>query len=100
MKRLVFTLVMILGLGLTSATGALANNDGRVPADECSDNPVAVGQPPDPFGAVNATDIVDIVTGEPNPVDGPASGNNPGVSTGARGQVNATTSPGQCTSNP
>lgn len=70
------------------AVPAFANNDPVAPGDECSGNPVAIGQPPDPFNATNATDIVDIVTGTPNPVDGPASLNNPGESTGAEGQTN------------
>ncbi|MBI4491413.1 MAG: hypothetical protein HY690_01295 [Chloroflexi bacterium] len=73
-------------LALVSVVGAAANNDPKSPGDDCSGNPVAIGQPPDPFGAPNATDIVDIVRGTPNPVDGPASANNPGVATGARGQ--------------
>lgn len=42
---------------------ALANNDGTVPADDCSGNPNVVGQP---FG-INATDQ------GPAPVTGPAS---------------------------
>ena len=83
-------ILLILALALTLTLGfsslASANNDGRVPADERSGNPVAVGQPPDPFGATNATDIVDLVTGRNNPVDAPASANNPGASTGARGE--------------
>jgi glutamate-1-semialdehyde 2,1-aminomutase len=57
-------------------------------AGTLSGNPVAIGQPPDPFGATNATDIVDIVRGVSNPVDGPASSNNPGESEGAQGQAN------------
>lgn len=70
-----------------TAVPTLANNDPKVPGDDCSGNVNAIGQPPDPFGATNATDIVDIVTGQSNPVDGPASDNNPGESTGAEGQA-------------
>ena len=62
---------------LALATPAQAINDGRVPADECSDNPNAVGTP----------------GGNQNPglantdqVGPPASANNPGRSTGARGE--------------
>ena len=62
---------------LALAAPAQAINDGRVPADECSDNPNAVGTP----------------GGGPNPglantdqVGPPASANNPGRSTGARGE--------------
>ncbi|MBI2940443.1 MAG: hypothetical protein HYY04_08390 [Chloroflexi bacterium] len=99
-KRIAFTLMLVAGLILASVSPALANNDPTVPADECSGNPAVVGQPPDPFGAVNATDIVDIVRGVPNPVDAAASRNNPGVSTGAKGQLKASASPGRCTENP
>ncbi len=83
-------LVAIVGgyLLVGAALPALANNDPKSPGDDCSGNPNAIGQPPDPFGATNATDIVDIIRGVPNPVDGPASANNPGVSTGAMGQQN------------
>jgi hypothetical protein len=63
---------------LALAAPAHAINDGLVPADECSDNPNAVGTP----------------GGEPNPglanndqVDPPASRNNPSDrSPGARGE--------------
>jgi hypothetical protein len=79
-------LVLAVGMLAFPATAA-ANNDPVVPADDCSGNPVAVGQP-GVFGSVNATDIVDILRGAPNPVDGPASANNPGVSTGAKGAGN------------
>ena len=77
-----------------TALPALANNDPRVPGNECSQNDVAVGQPglggladnaqaDLPFdGVANATDI------GPSPVAGPASDNNPGQSTGAQGQAN------------
>ena len=68
-----------------AAFPALATNDPTVPAAECSGNPKVVGQP---FGR-NATDI------GPSPVSddpattgfdpGPASADNPGVSTGAKG---------------
>ena len=60
-----------------AAFPALAIGDGKVPADNCSGNVNAVGTP----------------EGDPNPglvqtdqVGPPASGNNPGVSTGAEGQ--------------
>jgi hypothetical protein len=63
---------------LALAAPAQAINDGRVPADECSgDNPNVVGTP----------------GGEPNPglantdqLAPAASANNPGRSTGARGE--------------
>jgi len=63
---------------LALAAPAYAINDGRVPADECSGNPNAVGTPgggPNP-GLANA-----------EPVGAPASANNPGASSGARGEA-------------
>ncbi len=77
-KRLaavVLTSALILG---AAAFPALAINDGRVPADECSGNPSAVGTPqgnPNPGLAVS------------DPVGPPASDNNPGQSTGAQGEA-------------
>lgn len=78
MKRAVATLILAFVLAVLIAPPVFAINDGRVPADECSrDNPNAVGTP----------------GGEPNPglqtaepVGPPASGNNPGESTGAEGE--------------
>lgn len=70
---------LALALALVLATPVLANNDPTVPADECSGNPKVVGQP---FG-FNAVDI------GPSPVQGPASRNNPGQSTGAKGQASS-----------
>jgi|RifCSP13_1_1023834.scaffolds.fasta_scaffold80278_2 hypothetical protein len=89
MIRKLLLAAIVGGYALASAAlPALANNDPKSPGDDCSGNPVAIGQPPDPFGATNATDIVDIVRGVSNPVDGPASSNNPGESEGAQGQAN------------
>lgn len=87
MKRILIVALTGASVLAWSAVPALANNDPLSPGDNCSDNPAAIGQPPDPFGATNATDIVDIKTGVPNPVDGPASLNNPGQSTGAQGEA-------------
>ncbi len=93
MKRILILLTLVVGLVVGSALPALANNDPLVPGDDCSGNPHAIGHPNDPFaGTVNATDIVDVLRGVPNPVDGPASLNNPGNAEGAQGQVHA-----QCT---
>ena len=59
-------------------TPALAINDSQVPADECSDNPTAVGEP----GIVGLS--------QPNNPVGPAtSANSPGASTGAQGQTSS-----------
>jgi hypothetical protein len=89
MKKLVLALVAAVALG--TAGPALGNNDPTVPADECSGNPNVVGQPQSQ-GGINATDI------GPSPVSGPASDNNPGRSTGARGQEKSqATTTGSCT---
>jgi len=64
---------------------AIANNDPFSPGDDCSGNPQTIGQPAR-FGGINATEIVESLGGD-NPVDGAASAANPGVSTGAKGQV-------------
>jgi hypothetical protein len=76
MRKSGFSIAAAAGV-LALAAPAHAINDSLVPADECSDNPNAVGTP----------------GGGPNPglansdrVDPPASANNPGRSTGARGE--------------
>ena len=69
----------VLG-ALAVAAPAHAINDARVPADECSGNPSAVGTPgggPNP-GLAQAA-----------PVGPPASANNPGVSEGAQGEAHS-----------
>jgi hypothetical protein len=77
MKRLAaVTLASALILG-TAAFPALAINDSRVPADECSGNLNAVGEP--------AADVFRN-TEDQNPVGLPTSANNPGASIGAQGQ--------------
>lgn len=73
----VVTLTSAFVLG-TTAFPALAINDGRVPAEECSGNPTAVGTPqgnPNPGLAVS------------EPVGPPASEANPGQSGGAQGEA-------------
>ncbi len=72
------------GLLAVPAAPAMANNDPFSPGDDCSGNPVTIGQPAR-FGGINATQIVEFLGGD-NPVDGAASAANPGVSTGAKGQ--------------
>jgi hypothetical protein len=62
----------------TMVTPAMAINDSQVPADECSDNPTTVGEP----GIVGLSQ-------PQNPVGPATSANNPGESTGARGQANS-----------
>ncbi|HEV3001743.1 MAG TPA: hypothetical protein VGW75_13460 [Solirubrobacteraceae bacterium] len=64
-------------VALAAAAPAYGINDGRVPADECSGNPNAVGTP---GGAPNPG------LAQAEPVGPPASANNPGASTGARGE--------------
>ena len=76
-KRLVAIALTSALVLVTAAFPALAINDGRVPAEECSDNPTAVGTPqggPNPGLAVS------------EPVGPPASANNPGQSQGAQGE--------------
>ncbi len=89
MRRIALTLILAILLLASMAAPALATNDPTVPADECSDNPKAVGQP---FGEnANAVDI------GPSPVSGPASKNNPsGTSPGAQGQEASDTAQGNC----
>ena len=72
-------------LGMAAAllvTPALATNDPTVPADECSGNPNAVGQPQS-HGGINAVDI------GPSPVQGPASLNNPSANSPTGGSDGA-----------
>jgi len=80
-KRLVATaLVSTFMLGLVSAP-ALAINDAKVPAGDCSNSSSAVGTP-------QGSDNPGLVT-TPQ-VDPAASDNNPGGgSTGAKGEENA-----------
>ena len=67
-----------LGIGL--AAPAYAINDPSVPADECSpDNSAAVGDPLHP-----GNPGINLHTPQVSPF---VSGNNPGVSTGALGQL-------------
>jgi hypothetical protein len=93
-KAFAIALTSALVLAAVSAP-ALAINDGRVPADECSGNPKSVGEPtgvPLQNPGINTADPV------APPVSGP---NNPGVSTGALGQINSNaTTTGNCTANP
>ncbi|HXG36097.1 MAG TPA: hypothetical protein VNL15_03935, partial [Dehalococcoidia bacterium] len=85
-KALLVPALLALTLAAFSAT-ALANNDPFAPADECSGNPVAIGQPVEPPApgdqppsGGNAQNI------HTNPVGpGAASAQNPGQSTGAKG---------------
>ncbi len=92
MRGLVIALALILAVSVSIAPTAMANNDPTVPADECSGNPNAVGQPQSQ-GGINAVDI------GPSPIAGPASLFNaadieqgfPGnaQATGANGQANS-----------
>ena len=79
MRTLLLGLIVAVAVttGLTSA--ALAINDPKVPANECSsEESVAVG---DPFEGANPG------IAQAEPVSPAVSANNPGVSTGAKGQV-------------
>ena len=80
-----------------AAFPALANNDPTVPADDASCNSNVVGQP---FGG-NATDIGPSPVGDdpatPEFDAGPASKDNPGRSTGAKGATaSGENSPNRC----
>lgn len=76
MRRFVVTVVLMLTL---SAPSALAVNDPLVPAENCAPaNAQAVGHP---AATNNQT--------PPTAANPPFSRNNPGVSTGAKGQANS-----------
>jgi len=90
MRQRRFALLGVIVAALVAAAPAGAINDPRVPANECSsDNSVAVG---DPLGPGNPG--INFHTPQPgtpsNATVSPfVSGNNPGVSTGALGQLNS-----------
>ena len=73
------TLLLVAG-ALVAAPSSLAINDPMIPADECSPAAPAGGHPHPEFTPPNRG----IATAEP--VTAPVSANNPGASTGARGQ--------------
>ena len=85
LRRLVVVGLIAGALLAVPAAPAMANNDPFSPGDDCSGNPMTIGQPAR-FGGINATEIVEFLGGD-NPVDGAASAANPGVSTGAMGQT-------------
>ena len=77
-----FALLGVVAVALLAAAPAVAINDPRVPANECSpDNSAAVG---DPLAPGNPG--INFHTPQVAPF---VSGNNPGVSTGALGQLNS-----------
>ncbi len=81
-------LLGVVAAALVAAAPAGAINDPRVPANECSpDNSAAVGDPlgGNPGIVFNPARGFD-VTPQVNPF---VSGHNPGVSTGALGQLNS-----------
>jgi hypothetical protein len=87
-RRRIWRNLMVGGLlagsmSLVAVAGpAYAINDPRVPANECSpDNSVAVGDPLQP-----GNPGINLHTPQVSPF---VSGNNPGVSTGALGQLNS-----------
>src|SRR4029453_3608495 len=82
MRQLLLGLIVAVAVitGLTPAT--LAINDPTVPADECSpDNSAAVGDPEGGNPGINGPHTPQ--------VSPPVSLNNPGASTGAKGQEKA-----------
>jgi hypothetical protein len=73
---------VVAAAALGAAAPAQAINDPTVPANECSaDNSVAVGDPSEPFNPG-----INLHTPQVAPA---VSANNPGVSTGAKGQENS-----------
>lgn len=107
MHRAWIVLGLVVLLSAVTLTPALANNDPRVPADNCSGNPNVVGQPqggpgsPLALNGQNANNLGQALNKGgvgANPVGpGAASASNPGVSTGAKGQLRAGSTPGNCT---
>ena len=87
--RLLLVSVSILALGIASPI--LATNDPKVVGDDCSGQANTVGQPVNTGNSgetvTNAVDFGTSIAGAPNVVSGPASLNNPGVSTGAQSQT-------------
>ena len=80
--RRTFAVLGVVAAALVAAAPAEAINDPRVPANECSpDNSAAVG---DPLAPGNPG--INLHTPQVSPF---VSGNNPGVSTGALGQLNS-----------
>jgi hypothetical protein len=95
MRRLALISLVTAVLTAAPAGVALANNDPFTPGDDCAASANAIGHPSDPFGANNGVDVVEARGGD-NPVDAPASNNNPGQSDGANGQASSQ-GPAHCT---
>ena len=92
MKKLIVLITVFL-VSLFTVAQVFANNDPKVPADECSANEIVVGQPDldgdgKPNNAVDRP-LVSGVSDDVSPVNAQASVNNPGQSTGALGQTNS-----------
>jgi hypothetical protein len=78
MRKAITAAVIASALSAALALPVGAINDTRVPGDECSpNNSAAVGNPTGGNPGIAQAD----------PVGPPASANNPGQSTGARGQT-------------
>jgi hypothetical protein len=90
MRRKRLALLGVVAAALVAAAPAQAINDPRVPGNECSNfNSAAVGDPLDP-----GNPGINFHTPQPgtpsNATVSPfVSGNNPGQSTGAKGQLNS-----------
>jgi hypothetical protein len=81
MRKAIVAIVLALSLLVPLASSAWAINDFLVPADECSPSQSsAVGNP----GGGSNPGIA-----QADPVRPPVSDNNPGESTGAKGQANS-----------
>jgi hypothetical protein len=93
MRQLLLGLIVAVAVttGLTPAT--LAINDPTVPGDDCAaDNSAAVGDPDGGNPGINGPNTPQ--------VSPPVSLNNPGVSTGAKGQAKSPADDGICANSP
>ena len=93
MRQLLLGLIVAVAVttGLTPAT--LAINDPTVPGDECAaDNSAAVGDPEGGNPGINGPNTPLVFP--------PVSRNNPGVSTGAKGQAKSPADNGICANSP
>jgi hypothetical protein len=87
-----FALLGVVAAGLVAAAPAQAINDGRVPGENCSPGHSSSVGDPERFGGVNPGIVfnfardTDVTDPQPDPA---VSANNPGVSTGARGEANS-----------
>ena len=93
MRQVLLGLIVAVAVTIGLTPGALAINDPTVPADECSpDDSAAVGDPEGGNPGINGPNTPQ--------VSPPVSLNNPGVSTGAKGQAKSPADNGICANSP